>query len=149
MVKKYVCNPKTGRVIEVGGSTYKEVSKNAAYRRKLMQSPKSSSKDRLKPCPSPRKKKSPNKLAKKLAKRLPKKSPKKSPKKYGDGSRTCTFWHEDLCKKGLCPKGKVCSDKRTCVTPGGKRWVESGCTNPLTIQQRRQSALAAKRRYGL
>ncbi len=129
MVKKYVCNPKTGRVIEVGGSTYKEVSKNAAYRRKLMQSPKSSSKDRLKPCPSPRK--------------------KKSPKKYGDGSRTCTFWHEDLCKKGLCPKGKVCSDKRTCVTPGGKRWVESGCTNPLTIQQRRQSALAAKRRYGL
>ena len=127
MVKKYVCNPKTGRVIEVGGSTYKEVSKNAAYRRKLMQSPKSSSKDRLKPCPSPRK--------------------KKSPKKYGDGSRTCTFWHEDLCKKGLCPK--VCGDKRRCVTPGGKRWVESGCTNPLTIQQRRRSALEAKRRYGL
>jgi len=125
MVKKYVCNPKTGRVIEVGGSTYKEVSKNAAYRRKLMQSPKSSSKDRLKPCPSPRK--------------------KKSPKKYGDGSRTCTFWHEDLCKKGLCPK--VCGDKRRCVTPGGKRWVESGCTNPLTIQQRRRSALEAKRRY--
>ena len=124
MVKKYVCNPKTGRVIEVGGSTYKEVSKNAAYRRKLMQSPKSSSKDRLKPCPSPRK--------------------KKSPKKYGDGSRTCTFWHEDLCKKGLCPK--VCGDKRRCVTPGGKRWVESGCTNPLTIQQRRRSALEAKRR---
>ncbi len=149
MVKKYVCNPKTGRVIEVGGSTYKEVSKNAAYRRKLMQSPKSSSKDRLKPCPSPRKKKSAKKSPKKLAKKLPKKSPKKSPKKYGDGSRTCTFWHEDLCKKGLCPKGKVCSDKRTCVTPGGKRWVESGCTNPLTIQQRRQSALAAKRRYGL
>ena len=129
MVKKYVCNPKTGRVIEVGGSTYKEVSKNAAYRRKLMQSPKSSSKDRLKPCPSPRK--------------------KKSPKKYGDGSRTCTFWHEDLCKKGLCSKGKVCGDKRRCVTPGGKRWVESGCTNPLTIQQRRRSALEAKRRYGL
>ncbi len=126
MVKKYVCNPKTGRVIEVGGSTYKEVSKNAAYRRKLMQSPKSSSKDRLKPCPSPRK--------------------KKSPKKYGDGSRTCTFWHEDLCKKGLCPKDKVCGDKRRCVTLGGKRWVKSGCNNPLTIQQRRRSALEAKRR---
>ena len=147
MPKKYVCNPKTGRVIEVGGSTYKEVSKNAAYRRKLMQSPKSSSKDRLKPCPSPRKKKSAKKSPKKLAKKLPKKSPKKSPKKYGDGSRTCTFWHEDLCKKGLCPK--VCGDKRRCVTPGGKRWAESGCTNPLTIQQRRRSALEAKRRYGL
>ena len=120
----YAIQKPVGR-LKAGGSTYKEVSKNAAYRRKLMQSPKSSSKDRLKPCPSPRK--------------------KKSPKKYGDGSRTCTFWHEDLCKKGLCPK--VCGDKRRCVTPGGKRWAESGCTNPLTIQQRRRSALEAKRRY--
>ena len=134
MSKQYVCNPKTGRVIQVGGRIYKEVSKNAAYKRKLSRSAKKSSKSQVKPCP-PRRKKS-----------LPKKFGEKSPKKFGWGSRTCSFWQEDLCKKGLCPKGKVCGDRRRCVTYGGKRWEESGCNNPLTIQRRRNEALAAKRR---
>ena len=63
MARRYVCNPKTGRVIEVDGSTYKQVSKNAAYKRKLTRSPKSSSKKNLIPCKSPRrKKKSPKRL---------------------------------------------------------------------------------------
>ena len=57
MARRYVCNPKTGRVIEVDGSTYKQVSKNAAYKRKLTRSPKSSSKKNLIPCKSPRRKK--------------------------------------------------------------------------------------------
>ena len=57
MARRYVCNPKTGRVIEVDGSTYKQVSKNAAYKRKLTRSPKSSSKKKLIPCKSPRRKK--------------------------------------------------------------------------------------------
>ena len=50
----------------------------------------------------------------------PKKKRRASPKKkkYGWGSLTCTFRQEDLCKKGLCPKGKVCSDKRTCIARG-------------------------------
>ncbi len=52
--KKYVCSPKTGRVIEVGGSTYKKVSKNAKFKNKLERSPKSSSKRKLFPCKSPR-----------------------------------------------------------------------------------------------
>jgi len=54
MVRKYVCNPKTNRVIEVGGATYKKVSKNAADKRKMARSPKSSSKENLIPCKSPR-----------------------------------------------------------------------------------------------
>ncbi len=54
MTKKYVCSPKTGRVIEVGGSTYKKVSKNAKFKNKLKRSPKSSSKKKLTPCKSPR-----------------------------------------------------------------------------------------------
>ena len=54
MPRKYVCNPKTDRVIEVGGATYKEVSKNAADRRKLERSPKNTSKKKLTPCKSPR-----------------------------------------------------------------------------------------------
>ncbi len=54
MTKKYVCSPKTGRVIEVGGSTYKKVSKNAKFKNKLERSPKSSSKKKLTPCKSPR-----------------------------------------------------------------------------------------------
>ena len=57
MARRYVCNPKTGRVIAVDGSTYKQVSKNAAYKRKLTRSPKSSSKKNLIPCKSPRRKK--------------------------------------------------------------------------------------------
>ena len=57
MARRYVCNPKTGRVIEVDGSTYKQVSKNAAYKRKLTRSPKSSLKKKLIPCKSPRRKK--------------------------------------------------------------------------------------------
>ena len=57
MARRYVCNPKTGRVIEVDGSTYKKVSKNAAYKRRLTRSPKSSSKKKLIPCKSPRRKK--------------------------------------------------------------------------------------------
>ncbi len=56
MTKKYVCSPKTGRVIEVGGSTYKKVSKNAKFKNKLERSPKSSSKKKLSPCKSPRRK---------------------------------------------------------------------------------------------
>jgi len=48
MPKKYVCNPKTGRVIEVGLKTYRELSKNPAWKKKLAQSPKSSSKARFK-----------------------------------------------------------------------------------------------------
>ena len=34
MPKKYVCNPKTGRVIEVGLKTYRELSKNPAWKKK-------------------------------------------------------------------------------------------------------------------
>lgn len=54
MPRKYVCSPKTGRVIEVDGSTYKKVSKNAKFKKKLERSPKSSSKRKLSPCKSPR-----------------------------------------------------------------------------------------------
>ncbi len=54
MVRKYVCSPKTGRVIEVDGSTYKNVSKNDNFKKKLERSPKSSTKRKLTPCKSPR-----------------------------------------------------------------------------------------------
>jgi len=53
MARKYVCNPKTGRAIEVDGATYKKVSKNAAVKRTLTRSPKSSTKKKLIPCKSP------------------------------------------------------------------------------------------------
>ncbi len=56
MARKYVCNPKTGRVIEVDGSTYKQAMKNPADKRKLERSPKNSSKKKLR-CLSPRRKK--------------------------------------------------------------------------------------------
>jgi len=48
MSKQYVCNPETGQVIQVGGSIYRNVSKNAQWKRAMAQSPKSSSKERLK-----------------------------------------------------------------------------------------------------
>lgn len=63
MARKYVCNPRTGRVIEVDGSTYKKVSKNAADMKKLSRSPKSSTKKKL-CCASPtpkRRRRSPKK----------------------------------------------------------------------------------------
>jgi len=53
---KYVCNPKTGRVIKVDGSTYDSVRKSSHWKRKLARSPKSSSKEKLKPCKSPKRK---------------------------------------------------------------------------------------------
>ena len=54
MARKYVCNPKTGRAIEVDGATYKKIRKNAAVKRTLARSPKSSTKKKLIPCKSPR-----------------------------------------------------------------------------------------------
>jgi len=48
MPKKYVCNPKTGYIIQVGLKTYRELNKNPVWKKKLAQSPKSSSKKRLK-----------------------------------------------------------------------------------------------------
>ncbi len=40
----YVCNPKTGRAIKVGGVTYKKINKNSKWKRKLARFPKRSSK---------------------------------------------------------------------------------------------------------
>ncbi len=72
MPRKYVCNPKTDRVIEVGGATYKEVSKNAADRRKLERSPKNTSKKKLTPCKSPRRRrKSPKRKKSRRRRRSP------------------------------------------------------------------------------
>ena len=48
----YICNPKTGRVIQVEGRAYKSLSTTAKYKRKLAWSPKSSVKKKLK-CKSP------------------------------------------------------------------------------------------------
>ena len=42
----YVCNPKTGRAIEVGGVTYKKINKIPKWKRKIARFPKSSSKKR-------------------------------------------------------------------------------------------------------
>ena len=40
----YICNPKTGRAIEFGGSTYKKINKMPKWPGKLARFPKSSSK---------------------------------------------------------------------------------------------------------
>ena len=42
----YICNPKTGRAIEFGGSTYKKINKMPKWKGKLARFPKSSSKKR-------------------------------------------------------------------------------------------------------
>ncbi len=65
---KYVCNPKTGRVIQVNGSTFKSLSKNAKYKQKLARSPKSTSKKTLTPCKSPRR---PKKSRRRRTRRTP------------------------------------------------------------------------------
>ena len=41
-------NPRTGFIIQIGLRTYRELSKNPAWKKKLAQSPKSSSKAKLK-----------------------------------------------------------------------------------------------------
>ena len=57
---KYVCSPKTGRVIKVdtsrADSTYESLRKSSRWKRKLARSPESSSKEKLKPCKSPKRK---------------------------------------------------------------------------------------------
>ena len=47
MARKYVCSPKTGRVIQVNPNQdpYKSLLKNSSYKRKLSRARKSSSKE--------------------------------------------------------------------------------------------------------
>ena len=134
----YVCNPKTGRVIQFGGVRYKQITHTPYWRQKLSKSPKSSSKGKLKPlC---KKRKSPKR-------RTPK---RRTPKRRTPKRRTqmCRAWMEDLCETGGCPPGMVCGDKRQCVNINGKRWEESGCRNPSAhvygSHARRAAAQTAK-----
>lgn len=53
---QYVCNPKTGRVIQADGATARTLSKSPRWGKKLARSPKSSSKKKLK-CLSPKRRK--------------------------------------------------------------------------------------------
>ena len=43
-------NPRTGFIIQIGLRTYRELSKNPTWKKKLAQSPKSPSKAKLKKC---------------------------------------------------------------------------------------------------
>ena len=56
---QYVCNPKTGRVIQADGATARTLSKSPRWGKKLARSPKSSSKKKLKCLSSKRRKPSP------------------------------------------------------------------------------------------
>ena len=70
---KYVCSPKTGRVIQVdtsrADSTYESLRKSSRWKRKLARSPESSSKEKLKPCKSPKRKSKRGKSKRKSTKR--------------------------------------------------------------------------------
>ena len=122
---KYVCNPKTGRVIKVdtrAGSTYESLRKSSRWKRKLARSPESSSKEKLKPCKSPKRKSSKRKSSKrKSSKRKSSKrksSKRKSSKRKSSNRRSRTpvkcgrsegWADKDLpdgtVKRGYGPKG--------------------------------------------
>ena len=152
--KKYVCNPKSGRVIEVGGSRYRQIKKQPRWRQELLDSPQSSTKNKVKPCPKP-----PTNSPKRLYKpgrphprplradirRMsegcwpPSPGRKKSPK------RKCKHWHEDLCKRGGCSRGKVCNLHKRGVKKHGTSWKKSGCGKSGDyIQRKRDEALESK-----
>ena len=63
---RYVCNPKTGHVIQADGSTARSLS--PYWKKKMEKLPKSKSKNKLKPCLSPKRRKSPKKARRKSVK---------------------------------------------------------------------------------
>ncbi len=83
-------NPRTGFIIQIGLRTYRELSKNPAWKKKLAQSPKSSSKARLKNITAHSKQQSPQAQLKTPDEKIDEKK---------DGEESYCYWCHSLRNK--------------------------------------------------